>query len=119
MEQVSGLIERKSIKIGYVAQRDVVQTLLPYTVFDIVMMGRYSLKGLLGKINKSDKEVVEKSLEHVGISLIKDTNNNSLSGGQRQRTLIARALAVEPNHLCNCNFRPDNVYTKKSRRRSI
>ena len=92
-------MERKSIRIGYVPQRDVVQTLLPYTVYDIVMMGRYSLKGLLEKINKDDKEIVGKSLEHVGISYIKDTNYNSLSGGQRQRTLIARALAVEPSVL--------------------
>lgn len=99
LKPVSGIMERKSIRIGYVPQRDVVHTLLPYTVFDIVMMGRYSLKGLFGKINKKDKEIVEKSLEHVGISYLKSTNYNSLSGGQRQRTLIARALAVEPNVL--------------------
>ena len=99
LKPVSGIMERKSIRIGYVPQRDVVQTLLPYTVYDIVMMGRYSLKGLLEKINKDDKEIVGKSLEHVGISYIKDTNYNSLSGGQRQRTLIARALAVEPSVL--------------------
>ncbi len=99
LKPVSGIVERESIRIGYVPQRDFVQTLLPYTVFDIVMMGRYSLKGLFQKINQDDKEVVEKSLEHVGISYIKDTNYNSLSGGQRQRTLIARALSVEPNVL--------------------
>ena len=48
---------------------------------------------------KKDKEAVDVSLEYVGIQHLKNYNYNSLSGGQRQRTLIARALAVEPNIL--------------------
>jgi ABC-type Mn2+/Zn2+ transport system ATPase subunit len=63
------------------------------------MMGRYSLKGLFGRLSKEDEIIVEESLTKVGISSLRFMSYNSLSGGQRQRTLIARALAVKPNVL--------------------
>ena len=99
LKPLKGNIEKSPLRFGYVPQRDVVQPLLPYTVFDIVMMGRYSLLGLFRNPSKDDKGIVEDSLEKVGIHYLKNYNYNSLSGGQRQRTLIARALAVEPKVL--------------------
>jgi len=99
IKPVSGVIEKKDITFGYVPQRDTVQPLLPYTVHDVVMMGRYSLMGLLKKPSKSDEEKVDECIEKVGIIQLKNYNYNSLSGGQRQRTLIARALAVRPEVL--------------------
>ena len=96
---ISGKISRESLRFGYVPQRDTVQPLLPYTVFDVVMMGRYSLSGPFKGINAEDKKIVEESLSYIGMNDLKDKNYNSLSGGQRQRTLIARALAVEPSVL--------------------
>ncbi len=99
LNPLKGNIEKSPLRFGYVPQRDVVQPLLPYTVFDVVMMGRYSLLGLFRNPSKDDKDIVEDSLEKVGIHYLKGYNYNSLSGGQRQRTLIARALAVEPKVL--------------------
>lgn len=99
IKPISGEIEKKDVTFGYVPQRDTVQPLLPYTVHDVVMMGRYSLMGLLKKPSKSDEEKVDECLEKVGIADLKNYNYNSLSGGQRQRTLIARALAVRPDVL--------------------
>jgi ABC-type Mn2+/Zn2+ transport system ATPase subunit len=99
IKPISGVIEKKEILFGYVPQRDTVQPLLPYTVKDVVMMGRYSLMGIFKLPSKKDEQIVDASLQKVGISELRNLNYNSLSGGQRQRTLIARALAVEPKVL--------------------
>jgi len=99
IKPLSGTIEKENIVFGYVPQRDVVQPLLPYTVHDVVMMGRYSMLGILKSPSKQDEEIVIESLNRVGISALKSLNYNSLSGGQRQRVLIARALAVKPDVL--------------------
>jgi ABC-type Mn2+/Zn2+ transport system ATPase subunit len=87
------------LRFGYVPQRDVVDTLFPLQVLDVVMMGRYDRIGLGRRPSATDRELARSALDRVGIAHLADRPLTSLSGGQRQRTLIARALVGEPNVL--------------------
>ena len=46
IKPLSGSIDKKDLRVGYVPQRDTVQPLLPYSVYDIVMMSRYASNGI-------------------------------------------------------------------------
>jgi ABC-type Mn2+/Zn2+ transport system ATPase subunit len=87
------------LRYGYVPQRDVVDTLFPLHVLEVVLMGRYDRIGLGRRPSAMDRELARNALERVGIAHLADRPLNALSGGQRQRTLIARALVGEPNVL--------------------
>ena len=87
------------LRIGYVPQRDTIDYVLPYTVREVVMMGRYRQIGLLRRPGAEDREVVKKSLAHAAVDGLADRPFRDLSGGQKQRVLIARALATQPEML--------------------
>lgn len=84
------------VRFGYVPQRDTVDYMMPYTVSEVVMMGRYHQMGLLRRPKAHDRSIVVESLRHVDIDSLTDLSFKDLSGGQKQRVLIARALASEP-----------------------
>ncbi|MFN0157293.1 MAG: metal ABC transporter ATP-binding protein [Bacteroidota bacterium] len=84
------------VRFGYVPQRDTVDYIMPYTVEEVVLMGRYRQIGLLRSPQEVDRRIVLESLRHVDIEDIRDMAFKQLSGGQKQRVLIARALASKP-----------------------
>ncbi len=65
----------------------------PYSVFEVVLMGRASYIGIFSTPSKKDYTIAEEALELVGISHLKEVPYTQISGGERQLTLIARALA--------------------------
>ncbi len=68
-------------------------TTFPYTVLEVVTMGRAAYTSWFNLPSKEDYEIAEKALEMVGISKFKDKSYTELSGGEVQLVMIARAIA--------------------------
>jgi len=81
-------------KIGFVPQ--VTMSVFPFSIYEIVLMGRTPYLGFGGFEDKNDKEKIEEALELVEISHLKNKGINEVSGGEAQRAFIARALVQEP-----------------------
>jgi len=71
----------------------------PYTVTDVVMMGRYPYIPRFAAPSETDFDVVEKVMEITGVAHFQKHLITELSGGERQRTVFARALAQETDVL--------------------
>ncbi len=83
--------------IGYVPQAHVPP--FPFSVLDVVVMGRTAHLRTFESPTKEDINIAEKALETLGISFLKDRIYTEISGGERQMVLIARALTQQPNIL--------------------
>jgi iron complex transport system ATP-binding protein len=71
------------------------QVNFPFTVAEIVLMGRASHHHPLGLEGASDVEAARKSMEATETASLADRYLHELSGGEKQRVMIARALAQE------------------------
>ncbi|MGU3658689.1 ABC transporter ATP-binding protein [Methylobacterium fujisawaense] len=71
----------------------------PFTVREVVVMGRASRIGPFAAPGPSDAAAAEKALDALGIGHLADTVYTEISGGERQLALIARALSGKPRLL--------------------
>jgi ABC-type cobalamin/Fe3+-siderophores transport system ATPase subunit len=86
-------------QIGYIPQAAEYNPELPFTVREVVAMGRTSVKPLLISLNRADYDYVDQWLDKVGLGNQKNQTFRSLSGGERQKALIARAMVQNPKVL--------------------
>ena len=93
-KRVDSLSFEKRAKLFSVVFQDH-EPLFPYTVSEIVLMGRISYIGLFSHPKDSDYRKVEEVLRLIGIYDLKEHPYTRISGGERQLTLIARALTQE------------------------
>ncbi len=78
-------------RMAYVPQAHVPS--FPYSVREIVAMGRTPATGWGGRFGRADDEAVARALARIGMQDFSDRSYAELSGGERQAVLIARALA--------------------------
>ena len=83
--------------IAYVPQAHV--PAFPFTVEDVVTMGRTVWFENTRTPSKQDIQISSEILESLSIGHLKDRIYTQLSGGERQMVLVARALAQEPQFL--------------------
>lgn len=83
--------------IAYVPQAHV--PAFPFTVEDVVTMGRTAWFRNGRTPGKEDLQIAAEILDSLSIGHLKDRIYTQLSGGERQMVLVARALAQQPRFL--------------------
>ncbi len=77
-------------KIAIVPQKfDIV---FPFSVSDILEMGRYPYKRKFFSLQKKDYEIIDKVIKEVGLEGFLDKEITALSGGEEQRVIFGKAL---------------------------
>ncbi|HSW57508.1 MAG TPA: metal ABC transporter ATP-binding protein [Dehalococcoidales bacterium] len=80
-------------RIAYLSQFHKSGFILPLRALDVVRMGRFPKLGLVGRHGKEDDEIVNLSMQRMGIEKLAGIPLHFLSGGQQQRTYLAQVLA--------------------------
>ncbi|MBX9588885.1 MAG: ABC transporter ATP-binding protein [Hyphomonadaceae bacterium] len=78
-------------RVAYVPQAHAAH--FPFTVIDMVVMGRTAHLGLFASPTPEDRRRALAALATLGIAGLAEAEYTRISGGQRQLALIARALA--------------------------
>ncbi|SEL88983.1 manganese/iron transport system ATP-binding protein [Pasteurella skyensis] len=81
--------------IAYVPQTEEIDWEFPISVYDVVLQGRYGYMNFLRIASKEDKQIVQQSMERLGIEQLADRQIGELSGGQKKRVFLARALVQQ------------------------
>ena len=100
MKGIAGLLQPMSgtctiaanQRIAYLPQQSEVDRNFPATVADIVSLGLWPKRGLLGFLTAGDRAKVREAIAAVGLEGFESRTLDTLSGGQLQRALFARVL---------------------------
>jgi iron complex transport system ATP-binding protein len=70
-------------------------TLFPFTVREVVALGRTARLGAFGRASGRDAAAIERALDELDLRALAGRRIDQLSGGERQRAVLAMALAQE------------------------
>lgn len=79
--------------IAYVPQNH--ERAFPYTVKEIVVMGRSAHLNFLASPSKMDSQIAEHALDCIGVGHLSERPYTQLSGGELQLVMIARAITQQ------------------------
>lgn len=84
---------------AYLLQRRDEHRWMPLTVSEVLRMGRYPVRGALGRMRPEDRRVILDSARRLEVDSLLAQQFGTLSGGQRQRVMMAQALTRAPGIL--------------------
>jgi len=82
-------------RVAYLPQQSELDRTFPARVVDLVSLGVWPRRGLLGRHTAEDRAAIEAALEAVGLAGFARRGLDTLSGGQLQRALFARVLVQD------------------------
>lgn len=92
LKPISGGCVSKFQRLAYLPQQSELDRTFPARVIDLVSLGFWQRRGLLGRLTPGDKADLSDCLAAVGLSGFEKRPLDSLSGGQMQRALFARTM---------------------------
>jgi zinc/manganese transport system ATP-binding protein len=78
--------------IAYLPQLSEIDRTFPASVSDLVSLGLWHSRGMLGRITSSDRTAIAEAMTAVGLAGFQNRGIGTLSGGELQRALFARVL---------------------------
>ena len=97
-QHIASLSNRNRAQLIAVVSQNIF-SVMPYTVRQIVEMGRVAKISRLLPLSKVDIETVDNAMIEMDVIDFANRQFNSLSGGEQQRVKIATAIAQEPKIL--------------------
>ncbi len=87
-------------RIAYLSQNAIAfDEQFPLNVRELVSLGRLTRKKIGRPMGRNDRDVVDRTLEFMGIKDLARKRIGHLSGGQKQRVVLAKALVRDPSVL--------------------
>ena len=86
-------------RIGYVPQLLPARSELPLTVREVVAIGRTARAGLFHPLSREDWQTMDYWIDRLGLFALADRAFSQISGGEQRKTIIARAMAQQPELL--------------------
>ncbi|MDE2525451.1 MAG: ABC transporter ATP-binding protein [Methanocorpusculum sp.] len=109
LEPVSGVVMIEGMDVAAYDTRALARILgcvrqetdvaFPFTVREIVLMGRHPHIGRLAPLGEADLSIADEAMRRTNTLHLADKLITEVSGGERQRVLIARTLAQQPKIL--------------------
>jgi zinc/manganese transport system ATP-binding protein len=98
LKPLAGSIERSGVDgrgVAYLPQVPDIDRSFPINVYDMVAMGLWRSRGVLGGIAGKDHHAIKTAIASVGLTGFERRPIGTLSGGQMQRMLFARLLTQD------------------------
>ncbi|RCS22872.1 metal ABC transporter ATP-binding protein [Phyllobacterium salinisoli] len=92
LKPISGTCVTRYQRLAYLSQQSEIDRTFPARVIDLVSLGYWQKRGLLGRLTSRDRAGLSGCLGAVGLTGFEKRPLDSLSGGQMQRALFARTM---------------------------